>query len=432
MKDSNTVFVDIAKLRVGMFVHLDLGWMSHPFPSSSFKISSERQLETIRSLNLTQIRYSPERSDPEATTVPAHVAGDMPIPLEQGGSAAQQVLADAAKARERREQLAAQRHRFSRCEEKFSQATQACVQVMDCATVQPEVARVNSQALVGEILGQMMGDGESMIHLLSDGSGERAAMHPVNVTVISLLLGKAMALSESQLQVLGMAALLHDVGKAQLPERVRWREPTFTAMEDKIHQEHVAIGVAVARRMGLSESIQSSISQHHEMVDGSGFPVGLKGDGMSAPGRILALVNRYDNLCNSVNPNLALTPHEALAQIFAQAKTRFDGASLNAFVRLMGVYPPGSVVQLVDDRLALVMSVNAARPLRPQVIVYDPEIPKDEALILNLEEVPECGIKRSLKPVHLPEVAMSYLSPRKRISYYFEQSIQPQSAGTVP
>ncbi len=413
-----------------MFVYLDLGWMSHPFPSSSFKISNERQLEAIRSLDLKRVRCSVAKSDTKPSTADAtqEVSGS-PMASASAAQAAEILQIAAAGAARRRDQLAAQKLRFSRCEEGFSRATQACVQVMACVGAQPEVARVKSQALVHEIVDQMIGDGESMIHLLSDGSGERAALHPVNVTVISLLLGKAMQLPEPQLQALGLAALWHDAGKAQLPERVRWRDPSFTPVEDKVHQEHVALSVASAQRMGLSEAILQGIAQHHEMVDGSGFPVGVKGDAISLPARILALVNRYDNLCNPANPTLALTPHEALALIFAQHRTRFDAASLNAFVRLMGVYPPGSVVQLVDDRYALVMSVNGARPLRPQVLVYAPEVPKVEALIMNLEDAPEGGIKRSLKPLHLPQAALSYLSPRKRISYFFEQKLLPEGAG---
>ena len=421
MAESKTVFIDIDELRVGMFVYLDLGWMSHPFPSSSFRIGNEKQLETIRSLNLTRVRYSAEKSDQPHDAEAAALATQAAPTQAEVDEAAQ---TQAAQALRLREILATQRERFAVCEQNFVRATQACTQVMNCVGPQPDLARELSQVLIGEIVGQMMAEGESMVHLLSDGSGDRAALHPVNVTVICLLLGKAMGLSEPQLQLLGMAALLHDAGKSQLPERVRWREPTFTAMEDKIHQEHVAMSVTAAQRMGLSAPILLGIAQHHEMVDGTGFPLGLKGEGMSPAARILALVNRYDNLCNPANPNLALTPPEALALIFSQTKTRFDAASLNAFIRLMGVYPPGSVVQLVDDRFALVMSVNSSRPLRPQVIVYDPQTHKDDALVLNLELQPECGIKRSLKPVHLPQVALSYLSPRKRISYFFEQSVR--------
>lgn len=90
---------------------------------------------------------------------------------------------------------------------------------------------------------------------------------------------------------------------------------------------------------------------------------------------------------------------------------------------MMGVYPPGSVVQLTDERYALVVSVNSSRPLKPRVIVYDTRVPKNEALILDLEQNPALGIRRSLKPSGLPRAAMDYLSPRQRICYFFERSV---------
>lgn len=94
---------------------------------------------------------------------------------------------------------------------------------------------------------------------------------------------------------------------------------------------------------------------------------------------------------------------------------------------MMGVYPPGSVVQLVNDRFALVVSVNSSRPLRPRVLVHDPVVPRSEALILDLEQVPELGIKRSLKASQLPKAALDYLSPRQRICYFFERAVEAPS-----
>ena len=87
----------------------------------------------------------------------------------------------------------------------------------------------------------------------------------------------------------------------------------------------------------------------------------------------------------------------------------------------MGVYPPGSVVQLSDERYALVVSVNAARPLKPCVMVFDPKVPRDEALLLDLQAEVVIGIRRSLHPRHLSGAALDYLSPRKRMSYFFER-----------
>lgn len=177
--------------------------------------------------------------------------------------------------------------------------------------------------------------------------------------------------------------------------------------------------------MGLSDSVLAAIAQHHEMADGSGFPLHLVGEDMRRPGQILALVNHYDRMCNPVAGVDALTPHEALSVIFAQLKSRFDPVVLGAFIRMMGVYPPGSVVQLVNDRYAIVVSVNSSRPLRPRVIVHDSRVPKEEAPVLDLETMPELGIRRSLKPAQLPRDALDYLSPRKRICYFFERAVDP-------
>lgn len=107
---------------------------------------------------------------------------------------------------------------------------------------------------------------------------------------------------------------------------------------------------------------------------------------------------------------------------FAKHKAKFDVQILGVFIRMMGIYPPGSIVQLVNDRYAIVVSVNSSRPLRPRVVVHDPAVPKEQALILDLELVPELGIRRSLKPTQLPREALDYLSPRKRICYFFERA----------
>ena len=118
--------------------------------------------------------------------------------------------------------------------------------------------------------------------------------------------------------------------------------------------------------MGLSPGATLVIAQHHEHADGSGFPLRLDSDRMTPAARIVSLVNRYDNLCNPHVPSRALTPHEALSLLFAQGKSQFDTAILGAFIKMMGVYPPGSVVQLTDDRYAHggVASTRLARSSR--------------------------------------------------------------------
>jgi hypothetical protein len=221
---------------------------------------------------------------------------------------------------------------------------------------------------------------------------------------------------------LGVGSLMHDVGKLDIPERLRHIDDHFAPSEVLAYRDHVRHGVAHARRMGLSEGALAVVQQHHEHADGTGFPAGLRNEAVTMPARIVALVNRFDTLCNPAVLARAMTPHEALSHLFTQARSRHDANLLAAFIRMMGVYPAGSVVQLTDDRYAMVVSVNATRPLKPQVLVYDPVVPPDQAAQLDLSECSALGIRRSLRPTQLPTHAKAYLAPRPRVAYFFENT----------
>jgi hypothetical protein len=194
------------------------------------------------------------------------------------------------------------------------------------------------------------------------------------------------------------------------------------------YRDHVAKGVLHGRRMTLAPGALAVIGQHHEHADGSGFPQKLAGDRMSTAARIVAIVNRFDNLCNPQTRTPALTPHEAVSMLFAQGRARYDAAVLNTFIRMMGVYPAGSLVQLTDDRYAMVIGVNSSRPLKPRVLVHDPRVPRNEALIVDLETTPDLGIRRSLAAAKLPPAALEYLDPRPRVAYYFEPLLRERRA----
>lgn len=444
--ENEACFIDVSELRIGLFVFLDLGWMRHPFPLSSFKISSQDQIETIRGLGLERVRWSPEKSDPlppppqpEAVarkvgaggTAPA--AGQEPVqePADEPAqdSAApdddpeeQARVAAVEHVRQRREQLGLQRASLEVCERQFVGASREYRKLIDMVERDPVAARQQSEESVHNMVGKLLEQEETAIRLLSENVGDKAALHPVNVTVISLLLGKAMELDADSLKQLGVGAMLHDVGKLALPERLRWRDPQFNKAERSLYQEHVAHGVALGRKMQLSPPVLAIIAQHHEMADGRGYPAGLAGDAISPLARIVTLVNLYDALCNPSNPALAITPHEALSLMFAQMKRQFDAAVMMSFIRMMGVYPPGSVVELNDGRFGLVVSVNSSRPLKPRIVIYEQRIPRDEALIHDLEFCLELGIRRSLKPLQLPKAAFDYLSPRQRTCYFFERA----------
>jgi len=432
MPDTNPTTVAVSELRVGLYVHLDLAWMDHPFASNSFKIGTQQQIETIRALGLQRLRYSPERSDPHPSAesaatdtasacaiVPSHPdAAAAPAPV-----AGTDALPSPAAAPSATQWAQAQRLAQGQCERQYAESSRAAKALFEQVQVAPQQAGQASTELVQSMLSQLTQNVESALRLLADGAGDRSSQHALNVAVLSVLLGRAMGLDGEDLQALALAALWHDVGKLELPQQVRLRDDNFSPSHLKLHQEHVMHSVQWGKRLGLSAPALLGIAQHHELADGSGFPLGLVAEKIAPISHILALVNRYDGLCNPANPIKALTPHEALAQIFATLKARFDARTLSAFIRMMGIYPPGSVVQLSDGRYALVASVNAARPLKPKLRVYDTHSEADEAAWLDLQQEPALNIQRSLRPDQLPRPALNQLSPRPRVCYYFERAV---------
>ena len=340
--DPSQHFATVDELRLGMFVHLEGGWLAHPFPLSNFKLTSPQQIATIRSLRLKRVRWSPSKSDLETSTgsfdVPPATpdAGDGAAPARTAPSAAAAMLdalvaapeaPELAAERQRRLELAEQREAVQHCQRQFAEAAGACRQLTDLAKSEPHEARVQSEALSRAFVDKMLAHEEVCIRLLGEVAGDKASMHAINVAVLSLLLGKTFGLTEADMLDLGVGAVLHDVGKLDVPERLRHRDDHHSSAEVLVYQEHVAHGVATARRMGLSDGARHVIEQHHEHADGSGFPLRVGGDRMTLAARIVALVNRYDNLCNPHIPSRALTPHEALSLLFAQGKAKFDTTS---------------------------------------------------------------------------------------------------------
>ncbi|MCA6215304.1 DUF3391 domain-containing protein [Ideonella sp. B7] len=429
---SATAVIAVEDLRVGMFIHLDVGWMSHPFPLSSFKLSSVEQIDVIRGLGLKQLRWSPDRSDADTPDVAAEAPADpeTAAAAASGKPVAEAALAGqgAAEAARSREAawLEAQQAALRVCERQYQEACRDLRRINDGVGAEPQQAREGAERLSQALLDKLLVEGELCVRLLAEPLSDRATAHAMNVTVVSLLLARSLSMAAPDLLDLGTGALLHDIGKLALPERVRLPREDFTHAEQALYRDHVAQGVLQGQRMGLKAGALLVLAQHHEYADGSGFPRGSKLDSQSVPARIVSMVNLYDNLCNGALPSQSLTPHEALSRMFAQSRSKFDVAILSGFIRLMGIYPPGSVVQLSDDRYATVTAINAARPLKPRVQVYDPSRSSSRAIHLDLETTPDLGIRRSLRADQLPAAAADCLAPRLRVAYFFD--VEPVNA----
>ncbi|GAA5182945.1 DUF3391 domain-containing protein [Niveibacterium umoris] len=411
------------QLRVGLYIHLDLSWMDHPFSFSSFKIRNDAQIAQVRALGLARIRYSPDRSDcePAPLVVQAQAESESePAPETIIANHAEPDPAILAK-RERAERLKARRRKFARCERDFMRATHTVKLVNQNLFSRPDWAREETKVMLGKLVESLMQDGDMAINLMADRvGGEDVYVHSLNVAVLSLMLAREQGMSQDELMALGLGAFFHDIGKLDVPPKILLKQEPLTSAENALMKEHVVFGARIGAKMGLSAEVLAVIAQHHEHVDGSGYPRGATGDKLTLLAKIVAIANTYDNLCNPANPQRAMTPHEALALMYAQYRNRFEAAPLNTFIRCLGVYPPGTIVVLNNDAFGMVVSVNSSRPLKPDVLVYDSAIPKEEAIILSLEQETEIQIARTLRPGQLPKTIFEYLSPRKRVAYFFD------------
>lgn len=416
---SQSILISVDALRVGMYIQLEGGWINHPFPMSSFRISSPKQIHVLRKIGLKTVRYLPAKSL-VTTSALDRFARSSPAPLEYIVDKASTIAQPSEAADEDliRQYLATQ----ERCQKRFVDSAGAYCAIAVDVREAPQQARMQAEALIDVCVNDLLTQGPCAVHLLAGAVDRHSAAHVVNVMVLALLLGQALGLKAPELHGLGISALLHDLGKVELPEHIAEPGAMLSPDDMQRYREHVGLSVALGQRMGLPSDVLIAIAQHHEMADGSGFPLHLIADDMSLWGQILALVNRYDRLCNPLHGEPAMTPHEAVASLYALRRECFDVAVLAAFVRMMGVYPPGTLVQLVDDSFALVVNADPSHPLRPNVISYRADSAHGEVQLLRLAHRPDLGILRSVKPAQLPREVLDHLLPQPRICYYFERA----------
>lgn len=410
--------LSIDRLQPGIYISLaSVGWMRHPFLLNEFRISSAKQIHALRELGLSTIDWDPARS-----TAP-------PLPEtanDDSGDEGQQDYASAALAgmleekRARLEALRERREDLARRERQFEQETQAAGEILKAFPARATEAHARAKQLAGNVVEGLIGAESMVIQLVNQKAREIGlASHALNVMVLSLLLGRAARLPAEDLRQLGVGALLHDVGKGEIPPRIL-RSAERTPPEEAFYRAHIGYGIkAIATVRDVAQTVRNTIACHHEHWDGSGFPNALAGEKIPRLARFAAIANRYDNLCNPFDLQRARMPAEALRQMFTAEARHYDPALLQLFVKTLGVYPPGTFVSLSNGAVGLVVETRQDDLLRPLVMLHDQDIPRSEAMLLDLKDV-DLKVEGALNPARLPLEVVEYLAPRGRIDYYVE------------
>lgn len=407
--------IHVDHLQPGIFISLsDIGWLKHPFVLSDFCISSEKQIQTLREMGLREISWDPERS----TAQPLSDSAVAVLEEEDFGGSALAGMLD--EKRSRSERVRVLRDQFARREREYEKDMVAAGEILKTVAGRPLEAHAQARALVGRLVSSLIGAQSEVIHLVNSKAKDGGlAAHSVNVMMLSLLLGKAVGLSEDEMKWLGMGALLHDVGKNEVPSRILLSS-NRTRPEEDFYRAHIGYGIkAVAGIRDLETPVRNIIACHHECWDGSGYPNHLVAEKIPKLARLVALANRYDNLCNPFDIKQARTPSGTIAQLFKSEAGSFQAELLKAFVKTLGVYPPGSFVALSNGAVGLVIESNSADILHPLLMLHDPEVPRSEAIMLDLRGT-DIAVTSALNPATLPLAVVEYLAPRGRVDYYIQ------------
>ncbi len=199
-------------------------------------------------------------------------------------------------------------------------------------------------------------------------------MHAINVSVISCLLGKKMKYNETQLKHLAIGALFHDLGKVNIKmDCTRYRED-YIEQELNLYKQHTDEGFEMIQLIPDASLLSANVARmHHENFDGTGFPLGLKGDAIHEFARIVAVANEYDNLIYNLPFGTSLKHYEIIEVIIAKSFTSFDPKVVRIFANSISPYPLGSGVILSNNQIGIVSKINQNFPTRPFIRMVDPD-----------------------------------------------------------
>lgn len=411
-----------AQLRPGVHVRLPIPWMAHQFLFSSFVIADEEQVRLIAAMQLPELFCDPRRCRVEPLPRPPEVAVDPPPTADTAAERARLAAVTAAALAEKQERgrvMQRLREGLDRAQKLYLGAATAVSGALRDLPARPQTAVAEVLRVSADSTAALLGDTDSALVLIAERAhDDRLAAHSLAVMTLALLIGKQAQIPPAALPAIASGALLHDIGKLQISPSIL-RSSERNRHEEAIYQSHGPSGQDTARRAGtLAPPVLDAIRHHHERCDGRGFPDRLSGNAIPLTARIVAIANRFDNLVNPLEPGRALSPSEALSVMWTRERPAFDEHLLQFFIRAMGVYPPGSIVRLTDGRIAAVVAAAAPdKPLLPTVMVYAPEIPRQQSIIIDLARIDGPAIERALRLQERSPEELDYLLPRRRINW---------------
>ena len=362
--------VPLEEVRLGMFVHaMEGSWLQHPFWRRRFLLDSEHDLRRLRDSDIPGIVIDDERG-----AAPEPARSTAPPPRAVRAAPIRHVSA-------RRDRFAAPASPIAppsivndeteRARTLVGKSKRAVMKMFGEARMGRAIDIGGIAPLVEEISASVARNPAALIGIARlKRKHEYTYMHSVAVCALMINFARTLEFDENLVREVGLAGLLHDIGKMAVPDPVLNKPGKLSDDEFAVVREHSRRGYDLVVASPDAPPIAAEVVlHHHEKYDGSGYPHGLKGDAISLYARMGAICDVYDAITSNRPYKDGWSPAESIARML-EWKGHFDPRLLDAFIRSIGIYPVGSLVRLRSNRLGIIAAENKREPTRPKVKAF--------------------------------------------------------------
>jgi putative nucleotidyltransferase with HDIG domain len=393
-----TIAISVSELKKDMYVcALDRPWTDTPFQMQGFTIKSESDFDLLKKyckfvyidqLTLPQ-GYSPKLHQPKGPATSQSLAQEIPKREQNKYTKTTDFEDELEQAKEIKKQFS------STVSELFSDISQS--KPLDYEQIKRSIdPMVNS----------VIRNPDAMIWLARLKSKDNYIyQHAMSVSIWSTALARQLGLPLAEIKELATGAVLADIGKVKLPEKLLNKSGRLSDEEFELFKKHAKEGFDIlSASQGVSQVVKDIILFHHERHSGNGYPEGLSGCQIPLMARIVGIVDCYDAIISPRPYATQISSSEAVRKLYDWRDSDFQHELVEEFIQSIGIYPAGSLVELSDDSVAIVVATGREQRLRPKVVkVLDPQKNKlnslniiDMVKILNDDNGNPLTIKKSL------------------------------------